>query len=151
MKTLQGRDEILIQARPERIWGILEDSTCLPQWAPMVKSTTGKIERLGSVRTCQVEWEGRKDEVVERCIEAVPNKKIGWVTEQGMMTKMFSKIQFGFTLEPKDSSATRVQLGFLYEPRNLLARLMYDLVMKRKMNQLRQTLLANIKNLAERS
>ncbi len=150
MKALQGRDEILIQARPERIWGILQDSTCLPQWAPMVKSTTGKIEGVGSVRTCQVEWEGRKDQVVERCIEAVPNKKIAWVMERGMMTKMFSKIQFGFTLEPKDGGATLVQLGFLYEPRNLLARLMYSLMMKRKLNQLRQTLLKNIKNLSEK-
>ncbi len=150
MKALQGCDEILIQARAERIWRILEDSTCLPQWAPMVKSTTGKIEGVGSVRTCQVEWEGRKDSVVERCIEAVPNKKIGWVMEQGMMTRMFSKIQFGFTVEPKDRSATLVQMGFLYQPRNLLVRLMYSMMMKRKLERLRQTLLKNIKDLAER-
>jgi len=112
----------------------------------MVKSTTGKTERLGSVRTCQVEWEDRKDEVVERCIEAIPNKKIAWMMEQGMMTKMFSKIQFGFTLERKDGGATLVRLGFLYEPRNLLARLMYSLMMKPKLDQLRKNLLENIKN-----
>jgi hypothetical protein len=115
----------------------------------MVKSTTGKIEGVGSVRTCQVEWEGRKDEVVERCVEWVPNKKIVFVMEQGMMTKMFSRIQFGFALEPKNSGATLVQLGFLYEPRNILARVMYSLMMKRRLEQLRRTLLTNIKRLAE--
>lgn len=151
MKAMQGCDETLIQAKAEQIWKILEDSTLLPQWAPMVKSTTGKIERAGSIRTCQVEWEGRKDEVAERCTEAIPNKKIAWAMERGMMTKMFSKIQFGFTLEPKEGGATLIRLGFLYEPRNLLARLMYSLMMRRKLDSLRKTLLANIKNLAERS
>lgn len=149
MKAMQGADEVLIQAKAEQIWTILEDSTLLPQWAPMVKSTTGKIERPGSVRSCQVQWEGRNDELVERCVEATPNKKIAWIMEKGMMTKMFSKIQFGFTLEPKDGGVTLVQLGFLYEPRHLLARIMYSLMMKRKLQQLRQTLLVNIKSLAE--
>lgn len=149
MKALQGQDESLIRTSAERIWAILEDSTLLPQWAPMVKSTTGKTERVGSVRTCQVEWEGRKDQVVERCIEAIPNKKIAWVMEQGMMTKMFSKINFWFILEPHDGNATVLKLGFLYEPKHLLARLMYSLMMRRKFEQLRRTLLTNIKNLAE--
>lgn len=151
MKAMQGSDEVLIQAKAEQIWTILEDSTLLPQWAPMVKSTTGKIERVGSVRTCQVEWEERKDEVVERCVEAIPNKKLAWVMEQGMMTKMFSTIRFWLTLEPRHSNATLLQMGFLYQPRHLLARFMYSLMMKRKLNQLRRTLLTNIKNLAERS
>ncbi|HLF87228.1 MAG TPA: SRPBCC family protein, partial [Nitrospiria bacterium] len=77
----QGMSEIEVKARPEQIWAILEDSTQLSAWAPMIKQTTGKIERIGSVRTCQVEWERRKDEVVERCIEATPNKKIAWEME----------------------------------------------------------------------
>ena len=149
MKAMQGCDETLIHAKTEQIWKILEDSTLLPQWAPMVKSTTGKIERVGSIRTCQVEWEGRKDEVVEWCIEAIPNKKIAWVMEQGMMTKMFSTIRFWHILEPRHNNATLLQMGFLYQPRHLLARLMYSLMMKRKLAQLRRTLLTNIKNLAE--
>lgn len=148
-KAFQGSSEILVETEPARVWAILEDSTLLPQWAPMVKSTTGKTERIGSVRTCQVEFEGRKDQVTERCIEAIPNQKIAWVMEQGMMTKMFSKIQFGFTLEPRDARATLIRLGFLYEPRNLVARLMYTLMMGRKFDRLRRTLLENIKRLAE--
>ncbi len=115
----------------------------------MVKHTTGKTEREGSVRTCQVEWEGRKDHVVERCVEAVPGKRIAWVMEQGMMTKMFSKISFGFDLESKDDNTTLLRLGFLYEPKHILARLMYSLMMKRKLEQIRRTLLENLKQLGE--
>lgn len=147
--AFQGSSEILVKAKPEQIWAVLEDSTLLPQWAPMVKSTTGKTERVGSVRTCQVEWEGRKDQVVEQCVEAIPNKKITWVMEQGMMTKMFSKINFWFILEHRDSNTTSLQLGFLYQPRTLLARLMYFLMMRRKFGQLRQSLLKNIKDFVE--
>jgi len=148
MGVFQGSNEVVIEAGPERIWAILADSTCLSQWAPMVKHTTGKAEKVGAVRTCQVEWEGRKDQVVERCVEAVPNKKIAWVMEQGMMTRMFSTISFWFELEPTNLDATLVRLGFLYQPRHILARLMYSLMMKRKLEQLRQSLLENLKNLA---
>lgn len=145
-----GISKILITARPENVWTALEDSTLLPQWAPMVKQTNGKKESRGSVRTCHVEWEGRKDEVVERCIEAIPYQKITWVMEKGMMTRMFSKIQFGFQLQPSGPNATALQMEFLYQPRNLLARLMYSLLMKKKMEQLRQTLLENLKKLVEK-
>ena len=55
----QGISEIEIKARPDQVWAVLEDSTQLSAWAPMIKQTTGKIERVGSVRTCQIEWEGR--------------------------------------------------------------------------------------------
>lgn len=147
--AFQGSDEILINSRPEQVWAVLEDSTLLPEWAPMVKSTTGKTERVGTVRRCQVEWEGRQDEVMERCVEAIPNKKIAWVMEQGMMTKMFSTIRFWYVLEPRDGDTTSLQLGFLYEPRNLFARLMFLLMMRSKFGRLRRTLLGNIKDLVE--
>ena len=145
----QGMSEIEVKARPEQIWAILEDSTQLSAWAPMIKQTTGKIERFGSVRTCQIEWEGRKDEVTERCIEATPNKKIAWEMEQGMMTRMFSKIQFGFTLEPKNGNITLLRLEFLYEPRNIMARFMYVLKMRRKLEGVRQSLLGNLRGFIE--
>ncbi len=147
--AFQGSSETMIHAGPERVYRILEDSTLLPQWAPMVKHTTGKTERTGSVRECQVEWEGRQDQVAERCVEAVPNRRIAWVMEKGMMTKMFSTIRFGFDLEPRDESATLLRMEFLYEPRHLLARLMWHLMMKKKLGGLRQELLGNLKKLAE--
>ena len=59
-RAFQGSSEVVVQAGPERVYTILEDSTLLSQWAPMIKHTTGKIERVGSVRECRVEWDGRK-------------------------------------------------------------------------------------------
>lgn len=146
--AFQGSSEIVIQAGTERVYKILEDSALLPQWAPMVKQTTGKIEKVGSIRECQIEWEGRKDQVAERCVEAVPNSKIGWVMEKGMMTKMFTTIRFWFELDSQDGS-TLCRLGFLYQPKYFFARLMYHLMMKKKMESLRQELLKNLKKLAE--
>lgn len=150
MTAFHGSSEILVKARPEKVWAILEDSTRLSRWTPMIKGTTGKKEKVGSVRTCQVEWEGRKDEVTERCIEANPPKKILWVMEKGGMKKLFSDIRFGFALEPKDGDMTLLRLEFLYEPRNILARLMYALMMRRKLEGLRQSLLGNLKGLIEK-
>lgn len=145
----EGADEIRVNAPSDKVWSILEDSSCLTRWAPMVKATTGKRETAGSRRSCEVEWEGRKDRVVERCLEADPPRRISWVMEEGMMTKMFSTIRFGFDLAPVDGRATALRLWFLYEPRHLLARLMWRFMMKEKMGVMRRTLLGNLKRLAE--
>ncbi len=148
-RVVQGSNEIIVNARPEPIWHVLEDSTLLPQWAPMVKHTTGTTQRAGAVRTCQVEWQGRKDEVFERCVEATPNKRIGWVMERGMMMKMFSKVLFGFALEPQGANATRLRMEYRYEPKNLLASLMFKVMMSRKLNEMREMLLGNLKAFVE--
>ena len=147
--AFEGSSEIVIHAKPEQVYTILEDSTLLSRWAPMVKHTTGGTERVGTIRTCQVEWEGQIDEVAERCIEAIPNKKIAWIMEKGMMTRMFSTISFWFVLEYRGENSTLLQLGFLYAPKHIFARLLYLLMMKRKLKLLRQSLLENLKKLAE--
>ncbi|MBI3291977.1 MAG: hypothetical protein HYZ73_04120 [Elusimicrobia bacterium] len=69
--------------------------------------------------------------------------------EQGMMSQFFSLVQFGFRLEPNGKESTLVQLEFLYQPKNIVARLMYALMMRRKLDELRQTLLGNLKTLIE--
>lgn len=148
--SIEGSNEITIDASPDRVWRVLEDSTCLSEWATMVKHTTGVKETVGSCRTCQVEWEGRKDEVVEKCTDATPNKYIAWVMKRGMMLKIFSKVAFGFTLEPRSGRATLVRMHYSYQPKNFFAGLMFRLMMSRKLNQMRQTLLSNLKGLVEK-
>lgn len=64
----QGSDEIAIKALPEDIFAILEDSPKLPQWMPAVKSTDGCREVIGSIRKCDVNFEGRNGYVVEECV-----------------------------------------------------------------------------------
>lgn len=149
-QALQGSNEIIVNAKPEVIWHVLQDSTLLPKWAPMVTHTTGTTERVGSVRTCQVEWQGRRDEVVERCVEATPYRRIGWVMERGMMMKMFSRVAFGFALEPRGPNTTLLRMDYRYAPKNVLAALMFKVMMRRKLNEMRGTLLANLKSLIER-
>ncbi len=70
--------------------------------------------------------------------------------EKGGMKKLFSDIRFGFALVPKDGDMTLLRLEFLYEPRNILARFMYALMMRRKLEGLRQSLLRNLKGLIEK-
>lgn len=150
MRGLQGSNEIFVDAPPERVWSVLEDSTLLSAWAPMVKKTTGVKETLGSRRTCEVEWEGRRGEVVERCTEATPPKRISWEMERGMMLKFFSKVAFGFDLEARDPRATLLRMRYSYQPKNVLAALMFRLMMSGKLERMRQTLLAHLKALVEK-
>lgn len=147
---IRGSNEISIHASRDRIWHALADSTCLPEWATMVKHTTGHREAVGSTRTCRVEWEGRQDEVVERCTEAIPNERIGWVMERGMMLKMFSKVAFGFVLKPESSGSTRVRMEYSYRPRNVFTGLLFRVMMARKMDTMRRGLLGNLKQFVER-
>lgn len=148
-RILEGSNEIIVSAKPEAIWRVLEDSTLLPKWAPMVKRTTGSTEKVGSVRECQIEWQGRKDEVVERCVEATPYRRIGWIMERGMMTKMFSRITFGFALEPRDGDTTLLRMEYRYAPKSVLASLMFRLMMRRKFDEMRKMLLENLKAFVE--
>lgn len=150
-RAVQGSNEIIVNAKPEPIWLVLEDSTLLPKWAPMVRRTTGTTERVGSLRTCRVEWQGREDEVVERCVEATPHTRIGWMMERGMMMKMFSKVSFGFALEPRDGNTTLLRMEYCYEPKNVLAGLMFEVMMRRKLNAMREMLLGNLKAFIEQS
>jgi len=149
--TITGSDEIVVLTPPSAIWPLLEDSRRLPEWAPMVKSTTGLTESAGTTRTCQVEFEGRKDEVVERCIEATPNQRIRWVMEQGMLLKVFKSVVFGIALNPEGADTTRVAMEYEYQPRNFFFALVYRFLMARKMAAMRHGLLTNIKRITEQS
>lgn len=149
-RILEGSNDVIINAKPDAIWRVLEDSTLLPKWAPMVKRTTGTTEKVGSVRTCQVEWQGRTDELVERCVEATPYRRIGWIMERGMMTKMFSKIAFGFALEPRDGNTTLLRMEYRYEPKSVLASLMFRVMMRRKLDDMRKMLLGHLKAFIEK-
>ncbi len=149
---LQGRSEIMIDAPPERVWAILEDSAAnLPRLWPMVKSCAidGK-ERVGVVRTCDVEFAGRNGQTIERCIESVPNRKLSHAIEDDSFgfSRMLSDFWFSFVLEPH-SDATRVRVETHFEPKGFRGRLMSALMIKRKFREVRETALRNLKRLAE--
>ncbi len=148
---LQGSDELLIHARPEDIWHVLEDGTCLPKWMPMVKHTTGTREVLGAVRECTVEMSGRKGRSVERCVESIPHRRIAWALEEDTLgfNKLLADFSFSFTLEPRGPAATLVRNDTYFRPKGLLARLMNAPIMSRKFRRVRQDALRGIQRLAE--
>lgn len=149
--TLQGRNEIVINAPVEKVWGIVADSALLPRWTQMVTHTTGKKESVGSVRECDVEMDGRKGHVAERCIECVERQQISWIMEKDSMgfLRMFPEFKFGFILEPRGLKATRVVSWGAVRPGGVFSRVMYALMMKRKFQQLRQNILERLKQFAE--
>lgn len=75
--VVQGADEIVINAAPDHIWGILINSQLLPQWMPAVQHTDGRHESLGTVRRCDVNFEGQGGHVVERCVVYEQPHRIG--------------------------------------------------------------------------
>lgn len=147
----QGTSEIVIHAPPERIWALLEDSTRLADWAPMVKRTTGKREALGAVRECDVEFDGKPGRVVEQCVQYDPCRAIGWrMTEDSFgFSRMLDDLGFDFVLHSVGTRTTRVVNTTYFHPKNLLAKLLGTLMMRRNFRRLRQRLLANLKRLAE--
>lgn len=150
-ERLQGRDEVVVNATPQRIWESLEDSTCLPEWMPMVKRTTGKREMVGAVRECDVQIDGRDGRVIERCVEHSPYHRIAWVLQEDTFgfSKMLSDFGFSFTLEPLGANTTLLRNETYYRPEGLLASLMSVLMMRRKFRRVRQAALANLKRRAE--
>jgi uncharacterized protein YndB with AHSA1/START domain len=150
-QRIHVEDDLVIQSSPETIWDILDDTSLLPQWVPMVKRVTGSRESLNARRVCHVEMEGRTGEVTEECVDYAPRERIGWVVYHDTLgfSRLFSRLAFGFVLEPQGVRVTRLRLRAEYEPRGLLGRLMYTMMMRRKFGHLRRQMLLNIKRLAE--
>ncbi len=148
---IQGRNEIIIAARPDEVWAILQDSTRLTQWAPMVERTTGARESVGAVRQCQVRLDGRPGRVTERCIIFDPPSRIGWELMEDTFgfSRMLRDFGFDFAVEPIGSDATRVRNATYYNPNGLFGAIMNALAMRRKFRQIRARMLANLKALSE--
>jgi Polyketide cyclase / dehydrase and lipid transport len=152
---LQGQNEIVVYASPDRIWEILEDSESnLPRVLPMVTTCeiqSGGRERIGAVRTCDVDFGGKTGKTVERCIERVPHRRLAHRIEDDSFgfSRRLSDFWFSFTLEPVSAGTTLVRLETHYDPRGILGRLMSALMAKRQFGRVRESALENLKRLAE--
>lgn len=149
----QGSDQLLVEAPPERLWDIVEDRSQLPRWVPMVQTVTPADDReeAGAVRRCEVSVGRRDGYVVERCIEAIPNRKLVHAIEDDSLgfTKMFADYAFALQLEPWPSGGTLVTCEAFYEPRAPLTRVLNALVMRRRFRGMRRRILLGLKQLAE--
>jgi carbon monoxide dehydrogenase subunit G len=153
-RQLQGANEIVIEATPAQIWGVLEDPLRIPEYFPSVSSVevdAGARESVGATRRCQVEMGGRRGQVVERCIESVPERKLTHVMDKDPFgfSRLFGDFGFSFVLEPQGKDATVVRIEGFYREKTLLSRALNVLVMRRKLSRLRAGILANLKSLVE--
>jgi uncharacterized protein YndB with AHSA1/START domain len=149
--TLQGSDEVVVHAPPERVWALLEDGPRLTEWMPIVKATTGQLEVLGAERTCEVDFEGKRGQVTERCVEYEPQRRIAWrlVDDSLGFGRLFADLGFSFTLEPRGGRTTLIRNASYHRPRSVLARLLSVLVMRRKFRGIRLAALDNLRQLSE--
>ena len=128
----------------------------MPEYMHAVKhvdAPSGRREAVGATRSCQVEMDGKKGEVVERCTEVENGTRISFVVERDTFgfSKMFDDFGFSFLLEPRDHQRTHVALEGFYREKNVLAHLMNASIMKRKLHHLRAGILTNLKATVERS
>jgi len=151
--TIQGSDAVVIDAPAERIWALLEEGPRLPEWMPIVKTTTGALEVLDAERTCEVEFEGKRGTVRERCVEYDARRRIAWrlVADTLGFGRLFDDMGFSFTLEPRSDGTTLVRNASYYRPRNLLATMLSVVVMRRKFRGIRLLALDNLRRLCDAS
>lgn len=144
---------IVVDAPAEAVWGVIADSSLLPEWAPPVDEVAciGGPEGLGSRRECKVDFSGKKGTMIERCVEFVPNRVAGFVVDEDTLgfSKMFADYGFTQTLEPIGAGRTELRIDTYYTPRNPLYSLMNRLMMRRQFTKTVDGLLEGLKRLSE--
>jgi len=110
------------------------------------------MDKQGETRTCEMENKGRKGSMTERLVEFVPEKKTVWVIENDTMgmSKMLKDPRFCFYLEKIDENKTKIINESYYLPANFMVKIMNSLMMKKKMGEIQEKILSNIKALAEK-
>ncbi len=153
MTMLQGHSEQMIDAPPARVWAVLEDSSRLPEWVPVVERLTEHADREqpGSVRRCEVAMGSKHGYMVERCVEAVSERRLRHAVEDDSLgfTKLFRDYSFTLELDPRANDTTVVTCETFYEPRGLVARALNAVVMRRKFTGVREDLLLGLKEVVE--
>jgi hypothetical protein len=152
MSILQARNEAIINAPVSSVWAIITDINLLHKINPGVIKATGRMDKQGETRTCEMDNRGRKGTMTEKLIELVPEKKTVWAIENDTMgmSKMLKDPRFCFYLEKLDDNKTKIINESYYQPANLMMKIMNALMMKKKMRQIQEKILSNIKSLSEK-
>lgn len=151
MSKLQVRNEAIIDAPIGNIWTIITDINLLHKVNPGVIKASGRMDKLGETRTCDIDNNGRKGTMIEKLIELVPEKKTVWTIQSDTMgmAKMLNNTQFVFNLEKLSDNKTKVINETYYESANFMAKIMNVLMMKRMISKAQGQILSNIKSLTE--
>jgi uncharacterized protein YndB with AHSA1/START domain len=144
-----------VAAHPAAIWGVIADSTLLPQWAGVVTDVTylGEGEEgVGMTRRCNVDLGGRRGTMTERCVEFVPDRRASYVVDDDTLgfTRMLVDYGFTITLDARSDRTTALRIDTYYTPRNPLSALLNRLLLRRRMGTLVDGLLQGLKQISER-
>lgn len=152
MSILQARNEIIIDAPVSSIWAIITDINVLHKVNPGVIKASGRMDKQGDTRTCQIDNQGRKGTMTEKLVELVSERKTVWTIESDTMgmSKMLKDTQFVFNLEKIDDTKTKVINETYYLPANFIAKIMNRLMMKKMIGKAQEEILSNIKSLTEK-
>ena len=152
MSKLQARNETIINAPISSVWAIITDINLLPKVNPGVVTAKGRMDKQGETRTCDMNNNGRKGTMTEKLVELVHEKKTVWVIENDTMgmKKMINDPRFCFYLEKVSDNKTKIINESYYDPANLFVKIMNTLMMKKKMGQIQEQILTNIKTIAEK-
>lgn len=152
MSTLQARNQSVIKAPIGAIWSVITDISQLAKVNPGVVKATGRMDKQGELRTCEIINQGRKGTMVERMVELVPQRKTVWTIESDTMgmSRMLRETRFVFNLEKLSDNETVVVSETFYTPNNFFATIMNKLLMKRMISKAQDQILLNIKSLTEK-
>lgn len=152
MNILQARNEAIINASVESLWAVLTDINSLHKINPGVIKASGRMDRQGETRTCEIQNNGRKGTMVERLIELVPQNKTVWTIESDTMgmSRMLNDTRFVFNLEPLNKKQTKVINETYYQPTNLVAKIINGIMMKRMIRKAQEQILFNLRSLTEK-
>jgi hypothetical protein len=152
MSKLQARNETIINAPIGNVWNVITDINQLHRVNPGVIKASGRMDKLGETRTCEMNNNGRKGTMTERLAELEHEKKTVWVIESDSMgmSKMLKDPRFCFYLEKLSDNKTKLINESYYGPANPMVRIMNALVMRKKMSQIQEQILNNIKSITEK-
>ncbi len=152
MSQLQARNEAVINASVGSIWAIITDINLLHKVNPGVIKATGRMDKQGETRTCEISNRGKIGTMTEKLIELAPEMKTVWTIENDTMgmSKMLKDTRFCFYLEKIDANRTKLVNESYYVPANFMAKIMNALMMKKKMGEIQRQILDNIKSIAEK-
>ena len=152
MSKLQAHNEAIINAPISKVWAIITDINLLDKVNPGVIKVTGRMDKQGETRTCEMDNRGKRGTMTEKLVELVHEKKTVWAIENDTMgmAKMLKDPRFCFYLEKLGDNKTKIINESYYEPANLMVRIMNALMMKKKMGEIQGQILFNIKTIAEK-
>ena len=151
MSKLQAKNQLEMNAPAQKVWEVITDINQLHKINPGVVKATGKMNELGSTRTCEMSMRGKKGVLVERLVEFVPQTRTVWemVSDDMGLGKMLKNVRYHFTLKKVNEGKSRLTAESYYEPANFFGTIMNVLMMKKMFSKGQDTILKNINSVVQ--